>query len=162
MQTAHKYNEDYVLFLEAGFIAVNQSDEEAAIRLFKSCETLRPENVMAKIGYGYLHLHKLELKQACQDFEQALEQEPTNEVAKALLGLCTSLQPKMADKGSSILAETAQSSDPFVKQMSTTALNFVDRFVRKEEPPMKGGKMVREASAASKHKKRKTPRRKKA
>ena len=158
MQTTQKYEEDYVLFLEAGFIAVNQSDEAAAVQLFKTCEILRPENVMAKIGYGYLHLHKLELKQACQNFEEALAKEPHNEVAKALLGLCTSLQPKFVDRGAAILEETSHSSNPYVQQMSTTALDFVDKFVRKEEPPIKGGQMVKKASAAAKHKK--TPKKK--
>lgn len=135
----HQFKEDYTLFLEAGFIAVNQADEDAAMRLFKACDALRPESPLSKIGYGYLHLHKLELKQACKNLEEALEREPSNEVAKALLGLCMSMQPKMTDKGAKILEETAHSSDPTIKQMSNTAIHFVDKFVRKEEPPLKSG-----------------------
>ena len=46
------YKEDWILFLEAGFIAVNQADEDAATKLFKAAEMLNPENTMPKVGHG--------------------------------------------------------------------------------------------------------------
>ena len=52
-----KYLDDFILLVEAGFIAVNQADEDAATKLFHAAELLRPENVLSKIGFGYLHLH---------------------------------------------------------------------------------------------------------
>lgn len=131
-----QYKTDFALLVEAGFIAVNQADEDAAVRLFKASELLRPTSLLPKIGYGYLHLHKLELKQACKNFEDVLTQEPSNDVAKALLGLCMSLQPKSIDKGTELLEETLNSENPLVKSMSHTALDFVDKFVRKEAPPL--------------------------
>ncbi|MES2273069.1 MAG: SctF chaperone SctG, partial [Chlamydiota bacterium] len=63
MTTWKKYKDDFFLLLEGGFIAVNQADEDAALKLFRTTELLDPENIMSKIGFGYLHLHKLELKQ---------------------------------------------------------------------------------------------------
>ena len=57
MEDLKKYEEDFFLFLEAGFIAINQADEDSAVKLFKTCELLQPENPLIKIGFGYLHLH---------------------------------------------------------------------------------------------------------
>ena len=60
MSNLKKYKEDWLLFTEAGFIAVNQADEDAAIKLFRAGETLNPENTLPQVGIGYLHLHKLD------------------------------------------------------------------------------------------------------
>ena len=98
MTSWHDFKKDWVLLLEAGFIAVNQADEDAALKLFKAAELLQPHNALPKVGFGYLHLHKLELKQACKMFEEALEIEPTNDMAKALLGISMSLAPTSLDK----------------------------------------------------------------
>ncbi len=149
-----QYTQDFGLLVEAGFIAVNQADEDAAVRLFKASALLRPTSLLPKIGYGYLHLHKLELKQACKNFEEILKEEPTNEIAKALLGLCMSLQPTSLDQGAELLEETLHSENPLVKQLSHTALNFVDKFVRKEAPPiMQTETKAKKKSAAKKKKK---------
>ena len=58
----NKFKDDFFLFLEAGFIAVNQADEDAAVKLFKAAQLLDPQQSLPQIGFGYLHLHKLELK----------------------------------------------------------------------------------------------------
>ena len=132
------YKEDWILFLEAGFIAVNQMDEDAAIKLFKAAELLNPESVLPKVGIGYLHLHKLELKQACKAFEEVLEKEPKNEMAKAFLGICMSLSPASMDKGEKILQQTHKSHDPMIKQLSGTAIDFAEKFVKKAPTPAQG------------------------
>jgi hypothetical protein len=36
------FKEDWLLFTECGFIAVNQADEDAALKLFKAGEMLNP------------------------------------------------------------------------------------------------------------------------
>lgn len=133
--TLKKYKDDYILLLEAGFIAVNQADEDAALKLFKASSLLNPENTLPKVGFGYLHLHKLELTQAIHVFNEVLEQEPKNDMAKALLGLCMSLSPSQMDKGEKVLAQTAKSKDTLIKQLSNTALDFVDKFVKKTPGP---------------------------
>ena len=130
-----KYKGDFILLAEAGFIAVNQSDEDSAWKLFRAAEVLDEENVLPLIGIGYLHLHKMELKQATESFEKALKLDPKNEMAKALKGLCISLTPSEADKGEKILKASLKSKDPSIKKMAGTAIDFVEKFVKKHPGP---------------------------
>lgn len=133
--TLKKYKEDFVLLLEAGFIAVNQADEDSALKLFKAAELLEKENSLPKVGFGYLHLHKLELNEAVRCFEDVLEKEPKNEMAKAFLGISLSFMPKDLTKGEKILADTAKSKDPMIKELGHTALDFVDKFIKTTPGP---------------------------
>lgn len=135
-----KYKDDFILLAEAGFIAVNQADEDAALKLFKAAELIDPSNVLPMIGFGYLHLHKLELKQAVKKFEDVLEKEPSNEMAKAFMGLCLSMMPNNVDKGEKILNQTLKSKDPLIKQMSGSAIDFVEKFIKKTPGPAGKGK----------------------
>lgn len=136
MEDLKKYDEDFFLFLEAGFIAINQADEDSAVKLFKTCEIFRPENPLIKIGLGYLHLHKLELKQACEYFEKVLQADPSNEMANTFLGIALSLTPDKVSKGEQILEKAAQSaSDAQVKKVANTTLEFVEEFVKKTPGP---------------------------
>ena len=135
MPSWKKYKEDFILLLEAGFIAVNQADEDAATKLFKAAALLDPKNPLPKVGVGYLHLHKLELKQAIKAFEEVLDQDPTNDMAKAFLGLSMSLQPSSLEKGEKILEQTLKSSDPMIKRLSDSSLDFVERFIKKTPGP---------------------------
>ena len=135
------FKEDWLLFTESGFIATNQADEDSAQKLFKAGELLSPESALPRIGVGYLHLHKLELKQAVKAFEQVLEKEPQNEMAKAFLGLCLGMMPNMADKGEKILEETTKSKDPEIRQLTETAIDFVERFIKKSPGPAGKGNL---------------------
>jgi len=135
MPSWKKYKEDFILLLEAGFIAVNQADEDAASKLFKAAALLDPENPLPKVGFGYLHLHKLELKQAIHAFEQVLAKDPHNDMAKAFLGLAMSMQPSSLQKGEKLLEETLHSQDPMIKKLSDTSLDFVERFIKKSPGP---------------------------
>lgn len=133
------YKEHYVTMIEAGFIAVNQSDEDSAIKLFKAADLLTPGNFMSQLGIGYLHLCKLELKQSCKIFSDVLEKDPNNEIAKAFLGLSLSLNPKEVDKGTEILKEADKGTkDPFLKNLTGNALSFVDKFIKKSPTPSEG------------------------
>ncbi len=134
------YKEDYILFLEAGFIAVNQADEDAALKLFRAAEMLQPENSLPRVGFGYLHLHKLELKQGCRIFEEVLEKEPHNDMAKAFLGLCMSMTPNQVEKGEKLLEQSMKSKDPMIKNLANTAIDFVEKFVKKSPGPAGKGK----------------------
>jgi hypothetical protein len=137
MSTMEKYKNDYIVFAEAGFIAINQADEDAALKLFKAAEMLEPSNHLPRIGMGYLHLCKLELKQAVKIFEAILQDEPHNEMAKAFLGISLSLNPKEVDHGEKVLTQTAKEAhDPMVKDLAKNALDFVEKFVKKAAPPM--------------------------
>jgi tetratricopeptide (TPR) repeat protein len=137
MTSWNKYKEDFVLLLEAGFIAVNQADEESALKLFKAAELLNPKSTLPKVGFGYLHLHKLDLKQACKAFEEVLEAEPKNEMARALLGIALTLGPTTMAKGEALIEETRHSKDPMLQQLSKTAADFVDTCLKKPPSPEK-------------------------
>jgi len=141
MSQLAKYRKDYILLAEAGFIAINQADEDAAIKLFKAAALLDPENVLPKIGIGYLHLCKLELKQAAKAFEDILAMDPNNEMAKTFLGLSLSLNPKDIVRGEKVLSESAKNAhDPMIKELAHNALDFVEKFVKKAPSPAEAPK----------------------
>jgi tetratricopeptide (TPR) repeat protein len=129
--------------LETGFIAVNQSDEDSALKLFKAAKLLDPKNILPDVGLGYLYLHKLDLKQACAMFEKVLEVEPENEMAKTLLGICMSLAPPSLKKGEKILDEMCKAHDPMIRQLSETAVSFVEQCIKKSPSPAETQKKAR-------------------
>ena len=90
---------------------------------------------MPKIGYGMIHLHKMELQKAAKYFQEILEAEPENETAKTFLGLVYSLNTDNRAKSRDLLNETSASEDPFIKKLSSTALEFVDKHTNKTETP---------------------------
>ncbi|MBM3201261.1 MAG: hypothetical protein FJZ56_02510 [Chlamydiae bacterium] len=126
-----KYTEDFFFLLEGGFIAIKNTDEDSAIKLFRACELLKPESTFPLIGFGYMHLCKLELKQAATMFNRVLEKEPNNEMAKTFLGIVYSFNPPEMGKGEKILTEVAtHSSDQGIKQLCGTAIDFLDQHVK--------------------------------
>lgn len=139
MAQLQKYKDDFVLLLESGFIAASQTDEDAALKLFRAAQLLSPANQLPKVGFGYIHLLKLELQQACKSFEAVLKADPSNDMARALLGLSTALTVKEADKGEKILEEALKKAkDPAVKNMASTAIEFVEKYVKKAPTPVQG------------------------
>jgi hypothetical protein len=139
MGQLQRFKEHFILLVEAGFIAVNQADEDSAIKLFKASELLDPANILPKLGMGYIHLCKLELKQAAKVFEGILATDPHNEMAKTFLGLSMSLNPTEVLKGEKVLEESAKKAkDPTVKNLAISALDFVEKFVKKSPTPTQG------------------------
>ena len=139
MGQLQQYKDHFILLAEAGFIAINQADEDAAIKLFKASEILDPENVLPKIGVGYMHLCKLELKQAAKSFEDILKKDPHNEMAKTFLGLSLSLNPAELAKGEKVLEESCAScKDPMLKELAKSSLEFVEKFVKRAPSPAEG------------------------
>lgn len=138
MSFIENHKQDFILLLEAGFIAVNQSDEDAARKLFKAAEILDPKNTLPKVGIGYLHLHKLELKQSVELFESVLQEEPDNEMAKTFLGLSLSFTPKGVNEAEKILEATAKSEDSLIQNLSVSALKFIETFIKKSPTPVEG------------------------
>lgn len=139
MAETSKYEKYFIIFLEAGFIAVNHADEDSAIKLFKAAELCNPKNLLPKIGMGYLHLHKLELKAAAAAFQEVLKKDPSNDMAKAFMGLCLSMTPDQTIEGEKVLHETAtHTHNADVKRLAESALNFVEKFVKKAPSPVEG------------------------
>lgn len=130
------YKEDFLLLLEAGFIAVNAADEDSAVKLFKAAEVLKPESTFPKVGFGYMHLCKLELKQAMKVFKEVLEKEPDNEMAKTFLGICMTLVPTEMSAGEKSLEALSHSGDSSIKKLASTALTFAEKFVKKSSAPV--------------------------
>jgi DNA-directed RNA polymerase subunit F len=61
-------------------------------------------------------------------------------MAKTFLGLSMSLNPTEVTKGEKILEESAQKSkDPAVKTLASSAIEFVEKFVKKSPSPAQGG-----------------------
>jgi len=136
MGQLQQYKDHFILLAEAGFIAINQADEDAALKLFKASELLDPQNTLPKIGIGYMHLCKLELKQAAKSFEDILAADPKNEMARTFLGLSLSLNPAECAKGEKVLEESVQAAkDPMVKGLAKSSLEFVEKFVKKNPSP---------------------------
>ena len=131
-----KTKDEFFILCEAGFIAVNQMDDDAAKKLFAASELIDPESTLPKTGIGYLHLCKLELNEAAKAFQAVLEKEPDNDMAQAFLGVAMSLSPQEGAKGEKLLEDTAkESKDPTVKTLATSALEFVDKFIKKTPSP---------------------------
>lgn len=134
-----KTKDQILLLAESGFIAINQGDEDAAIKLFKASELLDPQNVLPKIGMGYMHLCKLELKQAAKLFEDILAADPHNEMAQAFLGLSLALNPAEVAKGEKVLEEASKNAkEPMIKNLAESSLEFVEKFVKKAPSPAAG------------------------
>lgn len=80
-----EYEEDKLLFLEMGLIAIKQGDEESAKRLFDVIGLIEPTSSLKKMGYGLIAVHKLDLAEAQNQFKEVIEQEPNNGRALAFL-----------------------------------------------------------------------------
>jgi len=132
-----EFEKHFILLCEAGFIAINQSDEDAANKLFKAAQLLSPDNNLVQIGFGYMHLCKLELRQACEVFDSVLKKEPNNEMAKTLFAICLTFIPTELTKGEQLLEQVMTSgADAQVKTLAHTAADFVEKFIKKAPTPM--------------------------
>ena len=58
-------------------------------------------------------------------------------MAKTFLGLSMSLNPSEVAKGEKVLEDSAtHSKDPMVKNLAASALDFVEKFVKKAPSPV--------------------------
>ena len=128
------YEDDFWLLLEAGFVAVNNIDEDSALKLFTACTVLKPESTFPKVGFAYMHLCKLELKKASALLEEVLATDPTNEMAETLLGIVLSMMPKKSAQGEKLLEKATKSSQADIKKLANEAIHFVDQTVKQKVP----------------------------
>lgn len=125
--------QDFATFIEAGFVAVKQLDEKGARALFRAAHTLRPESVAPNIGLGYIALNKMDLKEAEQIFSQILTQEPDHYLAQVFLGITYLLLKTERDKGEKLIrAAIEKTTDPTVKHLGETSLQWMDYDLKKE------------------------------
>src|ERR1700730_12695978 len=84
-----------------------------------------------------MHMMKLKLKQASKLFDEVLAIEPQNEMARAFLGISYALTATEVGKGEKMLEESAKNaSDPMVKKLANSAIEFVDNFIKKDARPL--------------------------
>ena len=72
---------------------------------------------------------------ACGIVHQPRE-DPHNEMAKAFLGIAMTMSSADMKQGEKILHETQKSGDKGIKSLSNTALDFVEKFIKKEPSPV--------------------------
>jgi cytochrome c-type biogenesis protein CcmH/NrfG len=131
------FQEDFVLLLEAGFVAINQSDEDAAAKLFHAAQLLNPESSAPKIGLAAIALHKLELKRAIKLLEEILQKEPQNIRASCLLGISYLLSNKNIEEGERRLKDASEhGDDPATRKLGQLWLEVLDKGIRKSDSPM--------------------------
>ena len=125
---------DFPLLIEAGFVAVNQRDEESALRLFMAASILEPHSCAPEIGYGFVALNKLDLANAEQKFRAVLDKDGEHHLAKAFLGITLAFSEKTRMQGQKLLAEAIEASDdPHVKNLGQVSLNWVEKDFSKKK-----------------------------
>lgn len=130
------YDEDFGLMIEAGFVAVKQSDEKSARALFEAAEALRPTSTIPQIGIGYIALNKLDTKEADRLFESVIAKEPENWLAQMFLGISYVIQPKKREQGEKLIRVALDRSDePTVQQLGKVALEWVEKDLNKPSSP---------------------------
>jgi predicted Zn-dependent protease len=127
-------DEDYPLLIEAGFIAVTQADEDCAKKLFRAAKVLRPESSAWQMGFGYIALNKLEVKEAYRIFERIVKNESDNYLARTFLGLSHLLLKKGREEGEALIREAMEKSDdPAVQHLGEVSLKWMEEYYKKEE-----------------------------
>jgi hypothetical protein len=143
------FREDLALLLEAGFVAVKQLDEVSARHLFQAAQTLHPTSTAPQIGLGYIHLNKMEIKQATKIFGSVTKQEPDNHLAQVFLGVCFLFTPPKLKEGERLIRESIEkTTDPTVKNLGNVALEMAEKDLKKmKKAPFFGGNPSKQEEA---------------
>ena len=122
------FKDDYVLLIEAGFVAVKQLDEIAARRLFKAAELLNPDNPASQLGLGYIALSKLQVNEATKVFEGILKKDKSHYLAQALLGVCYMLGKNKYKKGEELVRDAKKkSNDPTIHNLAKVCSDWANK-----------------------------------
>lgn len=140
-----EFEDDFSLFIEAGFVAVKQLDEASATRLFYAAGMLQPRHSAPKIGMGYIALNKLEVKKAVEVFEEVVRAEPTNWIAQTFLGICFLLTKPKRKKGEKLIREAMEKTTyPSVKHLGEISLQWAEKDLYKSKNPFFASKEAEE------------------
>jgi hypothetical protein len=119
---------DFPLLIEAGFVAVNQRDEDSAKKLFKAAQLLEPESTAPRIGFGFIALNKLELDIAQKEFNDVLKKDTEHQLARAFLGITLCFNPKTRAEGKKLIEEAmSKTDDPHVKNLGSISLEWLKK-----------------------------------
>lgn len=118
--------QDFSLLIDAGFVAVNQRDEDSAKKLFRAAQLIKPESTIPRIGFGFIALNKLELDIAQKEFKDVLSQDPEHELATAFLGISLCFNPKTRADGKKMLQDVLEKTEnPEVKNLGAVSLEWL-------------------------------------
>lgn len=133
-----EFQDDFALFVEAGFVAVKQLDEIAARRLFKVAELLNPDNPASQLGLGYIALNKLQVTEATKIFESILKKDPEHYLAQALLGICYMLTKGKMKQGEKLVHDAkSKSDDPTIHSLAETCAEWAEKDLKaKSQTPL--------------------------
>lgn len=135
-KTLEDFKPDFPLLVEAGFVAVKQLDEISARRIFSAAQVLNPESMAPMIGFGYIELNKLNVKEAMVIFEKIVKKEPDNHLAEAFLGICYLLTTKEREKGKKIVKDViGKAKDETIVNLGKVALEWAEKDLKNLKSP---------------------------
>lgn len=125
--------EDFALLIEAGFVAVKQTDEKGSLQLFNAAQVINPDSSAPQIGIGFVALNKLDTKEATPIFESVVQKEPENYLAQTFLGICYLLTEGKRRMGKKIIQEAIEKSvDQTIKNLGAISLSWAEKDILKE------------------------------
>ena len=134
METLEKFEKDFGILVEAGFVAVKQGDEDSAKKLFLAAQALKPDHTAPVLGYGYISLSKLDLEESTRIFEAIVKKEPDNYLATIFYGLSLMLGRTDVSKGDKLVNGVLEKTDDQALQhFAKTVLAWKEEFFAKEK-----------------------------
>ncbi|MHC1745281.1 MAG: tetratricopeptide repeat protein [Syntrophobacteraceae bacterium] len=136
------------VFFNLGYIYLNQGSYDAAIENYEACWALHPsyqDEVLTNLGIAYLK--KNQADRAQQLFQQALDINPSNFVARSYMrGSSGPGTPSQQPPPSGTPAESVASGDKAVPQAAQRAASLVEEAKGLiQSNPTSAGKLLREA-----------------
>ena len=123
-----KHDNDFALFIEAGFVAVNQLDEVSATSCFNAAATLRPHSTAPKLGLGFIALNKMDHGTAQNYFKDVLDQDPDHDLARVFLGIALAFQDDTRHQGRQMIEDMlSKSNDEHVVHLAKTSLEWIQK-----------------------------------
>lgn len=133
-----EFYEDFSMLLEAGFIACKDFKEDAAKKLFFAANTLNPESSSPILGIGFIHLNKLENKEARDIFERIVTREPANSLAQLFLGISYLMDKKKQKDALDIIKHAMKNSnDPTIQNLGKISLKWYEKDLKDKKAPFK-------------------------
>jgi len=130
------FKDDFVLLIEAGFMAVKKFDEDSARKLFLAAHELRPSHSVPFVGLSYISLNKMDYEAAIETLEPIVKEEPDNYLAAVLLGIGKLMDKDLRSEGEAgIRAAIGKTDDPTVKNLGDTALLWSEKDLKKSKAP---------------------------
>lgn len=132
----NNFDDDFSLFIEAGFVAVKQLDEKGARQVFHAAHVIRPDDPTPAIGLGYIALNKLETKEAAEIFKKVVEKHPDHHLAKTFLGMTYLLSKNKQVEGKKLIKDAMKDSDDeTVKNLGKIALEWCEKDLGSRKAP---------------------------